>query len=406
MALAGCTSSHEPQAGPRPETLRPTGSDGVLRLGTLLPVTGSLASLGPPQIDAVHLAVQDVDAAGGVLGHPVQVVDTDSGDVSSDTALRSVDTLLADHVDVVLGAASSAVTKTVIDKITGAGVVDMSASNTSPDFTQYPDRGLYFRTAPSDTLQGEVLGDLVVEDGNASVAVLAVQDAYGTGLADAVQRAVDSSNGRVVQKIVYDRRAPDFAIEVGRVKAAAPDAVVLIGFDETARVVTELVKQGVGPQQGTRLYLADGAVGQVSLAALPPGTLNGVRATVPGAPLPADFAARLTALDPQLQVFSYAAHAYDAVVLLALAAEEARSDAPAAVAAHLPRVSRDGTRCTSFPQCKALVDAGTDIDYDGVSGPVDLGPTGDVTQGTIGVFALGPDGRTAATAERYRTGAP
>lgn len=378
----------------------------MLTIGTLLPRTGSLASLGPPQLAGVRLAVADVDAAGGVLGRPVQQVDADSGDVTTDTALRSVDDLLARRADVVLGAASSAVSKTVIDKITGAGVVQMSASNTSPDFSTYPDRGLYFRTAPSDTLQGRALGNLVVEEGNATVAVLARQDAYGTGLADAVQRAVEAGNGRVVQKIVYDPQAPDLSVEVGRVRAAAPDAVVLIGFDETARVVTELVAQGIGPQQGTRLYLADGAVGQAFLAQLPPGTLDGVRATVPGAPLPDGFVARLRAVDPQLTTTSYAAQAYDAVVLLALAAQEGRSDAPSVLATHLVDVSRDGTRCTSYAECVRLLAAGTDIDYDGVSGPVDLRPDGDVDAATIGVFVLGPDGRAAPGALRYRSGTP
>lgn len=402
LALVACTggSGPAPAASPTP---RPTGPDGVLRIGTLLPQTGSLSSLGPPQADAVQLAVRDVNAAGGALGRPVELVTADSGDVTTDTALRSVSRLLADGVDAVLGAASSAVSKTVIDKITGAGVVQMSASNTSPDFSSYPDRGLYFRTAPSDTLQGKVLGERVVEDGNATVAVLALQDAYGTGLADAVSRAVDSSRGRVVSKIIYDPRTADFAVDVGMVRAAAPDAVVLIGFDEAAKVITELVKQGIGPQQGTRLYVADGVVGQASLARLPPGTLTGVLATVPGRPLPADFAARLTALDPSLSTFNYAAQAYDAAVLLALAAEQARSDVPAAIAANLPDVSRGGVRCTTFAACKGLIDAGIGIDYDGVSGPVDLDPNGDVASAAIGIFALGPDGRAPLIAQSYRS---
>lgn len=402
LALAACTGGSPPAAAPSPSP-RPTGPDGVLRIGTLLPQTGSLSSLGPPQADAVRLAVQDVNAAGGALGRPVELVAADSGDVTTDTALRSVGTLLADGVDAVVGAASSAVSKTVIDKITGAGVVQMSASNTSPDFSTYPDRGLYFRTAPSDTLQGKVLGERVVEDGNATVAVLALQDAYGTGLADAVQRAVDSSRGRVVSKIIYDPRATDFGAEVAQVKAAAPDAVVLIGFAEAARVITELVKQGIGPQQGTRLYVADGVVGQASLASLPPGTMAGVLASVPGRPLPADFAARLTALDPALTTFSYAAQAYDAVVLLALAAEQARSDAPAALAANLPDVSRGGVRCSTYARCKGLIDAGIGIDYDGVSGPVDLDANGDVASATIGLFVLGPDGRAPLLAQSYRS---
>ncbi|MDQ3733591.1 MAG: ABC transporter substrate-binding protein, partial [Actinomycetota bacterium] len=123
----------------------PTG--GPLIVGTLLPLTGNLAFLGPPQMAAAKLAIADINAAGGVLGQPVQLIETDSGDTSTDTANTSVDRMIQSGVNVIVGAASSGVTKTVIDKITGAGVMQMSPANTSDEFTTYNDNGLYFRTA-------------------------------------------------------------------------------------------------------------------------------------------------------------------------------------------------------------------------------------------------------------------
>jgi ABC-type branched-subunit amino acid transport system substrate-binding protein len=131
-----------------------TGND-TFQVGTLLPETGSLAFLGPPEFAGVHLAIQDINAAGGVNGQEIpDAIDGDSGDTETDTASQTVDRLLdpPGNVDVIIGAASSSVTKTVIDKITGAGVVRFSPANTSPDFTDYPDHDLYFRTAPSDVL--------------------------------------------------------------------------------------------------------------------------------------------------------------------------------------------------------------------------------------------------------------
>lgn len=407
VGTAACTPSSGTAARPS-GTQAPVraSSDGRLTLGTLLPRTGSLASLGAPERDGVALAVQDVDAAGGVLGKPVRVVDADSGDVSTDRAVTGVERLLASSADVVVGASSSAVSKTVIDRIVGAGVVQISPANTSPDFTTYPDRGLYFRTAPSDLLQGRVLGDLVVEHGGSRVAVLAVRDAYGTGLTDSVAAAVTAGHGTVVQRVVYDPEAPDHAAEVARVKAAAPDAVVLIGFSEVAGIVEDLVAAGIGPQQGVALYLSDGAVGQASLRTLPPGTLPGVVATVPGAGPPPAFRTRLLALDPSLHALSYAAEAYDAVVLVALAAEEAHSDAGVDIAAHLQDVSRGGQRCTDYATCAALVRGGADVDYDGLSGPVDLDDAGDVVTASIGVFTYGADGSVPLVAQEHRTGRP
>ena len=100
--------------------------------GTLLPETGDLAFLGPPEIAGADLAVRDINEAGGVLGADVVLEQGDSGDTTTDTANLEVDRLLAAGSDVVVGAASSAVSKTVIDKITGACTIQFSPANTSP----------------------------------------------------------------------------------------------------------------------------------------------------------------------------------------------------------------------------------------------------------------------------------
>jgi ABC-type branched-subunit amino acid transport system substrate-binding protein len=411
LALAACGGSSSKSSSTGASSSASAGANapknkanGQLTLGTLLPQTGSLASLGPPEIDAVKLAISDINAAGGVLGKPVTQVDSDSGDTSTNIASQSVDRLLSQNVDAIIGAASSGVSKTVIDKITGAGVVQLSAANTSPDFSNYPDRGLYFRTAPSDVLQGRVLGNLVVEDGNQNVGILALQDAYGTGLADNVQKAVEGGNGKVVQKVIYDPKAAEYSAEVGKIKAAGPDAIVLIGFEESGKIVQELVKQGIGPQQGKKLYLVDGNVGQASLQQLPAGTLNGVKGTVPGAATATDFRDKLLKIDPKLAVFSYSGEAYDGVTLIALAAEAAKSDAGVDIAKKLQEVSTGGTKCTSFAACKKLIDAGTDIDYDGVSGPIEFDKNGDVTQASIGIYSYDAQNKVPAQAQTYKSG--
>jgi ABC-type branched-subunit amino acid transport system substrate-binding protein len=414
LALAACggdEASEEPDTAagasgsPSADANTPQNeADGVLKLGTLLPQTGSLASLGPPEIAGVKLAVNEINEAGGVLDKPVEVIDADSGDTSTNIASQSVDRLLSQGVDVIIGAASSGVSKTVIDKITGAGVVQFSPANTSPDFTDYPDRDLYFRTAPSDVLQGRILGDLIIEEGNATVGILALQDAYGTGLADNVEQAVTGSNGEVVEKVIYDPKAAEYSAEVGQIAAADPDAVVLIGFEESGKIVQELVKQGIGPQQGKKLYLVDGNVGQASLEELPAGTLDGVKGTVPGAETSGDFRDRLLAVDPSLTVFSYAAESYDAAVLSALAAVAAESDAGTDISSKLVEVSKEGEKCTTFAQCKELLDAGTDIDFDGISGPVEFSDKGDPTEASVGIYTYDAQNKVPAVAQVYKAG--
>ena len=182
---AGDTNTSEESESSAPE------GDGTLTLGTLLPQTGDLAFLGPPEFAGVDLAVEDMNAAGGVLGKDVVNVKADSGDGTPDIAGAEVDKLFNQDADAVIGAAASGVSVSVIDKITGAGVVHFSPANTAAGFDTYDDNGLYFRTAPSDRLQGQVLANLAVEDGFSNVAVMARQDFYGEGLAEQVQTTLE-----------------------------------------------------------------------------------------------------------------------------------------------------------------------------------------------------------------------
>lgn len=379
-----------------------TDFEGQLHIGTLLPQTGNLAFLGPPEFAGVDLAILDINEAGGVGGNDVTVSHTDSGDTSTDIASQSVERLLSEGVAAIIGAASSSVSFTVIDQITQSGVIQISPANTSPDFTDYDDDGLYFRTAPSDVLQGRVLGDLVLADGHLDVGIMALQDAYGEGLAENVTIAVEDGGGTIVESIIYDPQAASYTAEVSQMAAAEPEAIVLIGFDETLTILPELETQGIGPQE-VPVYFVDGNISNWG-DDLPEGFLDGNKGTQPGAEAPGDFQDRLLEVDPELTDFNYAAESYDAAVLIALGAIAAQSVEPRDIADVLVDVSRDpGTKCTTFAECKELLEAGEEIDYDGISGPITFSDAGDPTEATIGIYQYGPDNNNSIL--EYRFGA-
>jgi hypothetical protein len=230
----------------------PNATGGPMVIGYLLPLTGSLAFLGPPEIAGFDLAIADINAAGGVLGAPVVSEGSDSGDTSTDTATQSVDRLLQAGVNVIVGAASSGVSQTVIDTITGAGVMQISPANTSDIFTTYDDNGLYFRTAPPDVLQGQALADVILGDGNNTVGILALNDPYGTGLANVIYDnllAGGLSEEDVPEPIIYDPTAANFDAEVQQMVDLNPDAIVLIGFEESSKILQALNAEGIGPQR-------------------------------------------------------------------------------------------------------------------------------------------------------------
>ena len=374
-------------------------ASGPLKIGSLLPETGSLAFLGPPEFAGVDLAVEEINAAGGVLGENIEHIRGDSGDTSSDIAQQTTDSHISAGVSAIVGAASSGVSFTVIDKIASAEIVHFSPANTSPDFTNYEDDGYYFRTAPSDTFQGAVLGQLMAKEGAKNAVFLNLDDAYGNGLAKYAAAAFTGTSST----IVYNPQAAEFSADVAKAKAAKPDAIAIIGFDETAKIFTELIKQGIGPDK-VKTYLVDGNLSSGAYKDLPAGIMNGVKATLPGVFADDTLQKRLLGVDPGLTDFSYAPESYDAIILIALAAEQGGSTDGKTIRDNLVSVSKGGTKCTTFADCKALIADGEDIDYDGVSGPVEFGNNGDPSYATMGIYQYTANDKYVALPAEFISG--
>ena len=384
LVLSGCAPAAETEepAGPR--------EDLTLKIGTILPQSGELAFLGPPEEAGVALAVQEINDAD--LGITVEVEYRDSGDTTTDTATVSVTDLLSLDVSAIIGAASSGVSKTVIDQIIGADTLMFSPANTSPDFTTWDDHNLYWRTAPSDLLQGEVLGNLIAEDGAATLGMIVLNDAYGTGLAGALKATFESAGGEVVAESLFNPGEANFAAQISEVTAANPDAIALITFDQAKNIVPALVGAGY---PGSQLYFVDGNLSNYS-ADFAADLITGAKGTLPGLDVDTlgDFTERLLAIDPELNDFSYAAESYDAVVLVALAALAANSTDGADIAAKLQEVSGgsgDGEKATDFASAAQIILDGGVVDFDGYSGPITFDENGDPTEATIGIYEYGSD---------------
>ncbi|WP_022889768.1 ABC transporter substrate-binding protein [Agromyces italicus] len=359
--------------------------DLTLKVGQLAPQSGTLAVLGPPQIAAAQLAVDDINAAD--LGITLELVLRDEGDTTIDVSTGSVTDLLSQEVSAITGAAASAQTRNVYEQVTSAGVVMMSPSNTGLDLSTIDDNGLYWRTAPSDLLQGEVLGNLVADDGNSTLGVIYQNDAYGTGFADATKTAFESAGGEVVAESSFNTGDTNFTTQIADVTAQNPDAIVLITFNEVLTIIPELVGGGFA---GDKIYLTDGNRLDFS-ESFAPGLITGAKATTPGLDLASlgDFTERLLEIDPSLTDFTYAAESYDNIVLFALAAYAANDTAGQSIADYLTQISGTtggGEKVTDFESAAALLAEGEQIDYDGLSGPITFDENGDPTGATIGVY--------------------
>jgi branched-chain amino acid transport system substrate-binding protein len=374
-----------------------------LKVGTLLPETGSLAFLGPPEFAAVDVAVKEINAAGGVLGNPVTHLRGDSGDDKTDTANQTVDRELGQGAQAIIGAAASGVTKLVIDKVTGAGVVQFSPANTSDEFTCWSDKGLYFRTAPPDSLQAQALAALMADGGAQRISILARNDPYGSGLADnAVKNLRDAGIPQnQIQKIIYDPNATSYNTEIDDVRQFNPDAIAVIGFDESKKILTRMSEVQIGPSQ-KRVYGTDGNTGNALGEGLPPGLLKGMQGTTPLTKLSPNFEQRLKAENTGLVDNNYAGEAYDAVVIIALAAEQAKSTKGVDMASEINGITKDGEKCITFRQCRDIIDSGGNPDYDGVTGTLDFAAAGERAVGSYGILTFNSQNKIDNAATQYR----
>jgi ABC-type branched-subunit amino acid transport system substrate-binding protein len=398
VSLAGCTGAPTPTPTP---TSSPTPlGDGVLKIGTLFPSSGGVRFIGPAQVAGVKAAVRAINAAGGVNGTPVVVVSRDSGDASTKKVEESFAALVEKDVDVIIGPSSSVLAQRLLELAADAGIPLISPAATYPQLSTLDEEGIFFRTIATYPHQAVVFASLFADSESDidSVAIVVRDDEASGSLAAALNASLQAVGIELdALEVAADADADEVAAAVASVKEIAPDAVVLATPDngrQTKALITQLTAAGFG---GTKLWLTSQNVADYSQA-LKPGLLKGVNGLLDGAEADAAFRAAIKKEDPGVALYRYAAEAYDATVLAALAAELAGDDGGPAVTAMLRDASIGGIKCTSFGECLDVLRTQPDIDYDGISGSVNLDGEGDPKRGTYIVVAYDAKNKYKRTA--------
>lgn len=361
--LAGCFGS----APPPPSNTRNLS----LVIGAMSPLTGPLSSLGPSMQNGTKLAVKDVNAAAKGLTITAHYEDDKTTD--STAAPNTFNSLVAQGAVAIDGPCCSGVTGAILDLAKQNQVVVASPSATSPALTLSRDNGGYFwRISPSDAVQGKVLANLVKNESVTSVRIIAINNAYGTGLAQVFRDTFTAGGGTADAAILYDEGALTFSSQVTQACAGTrPQGLVMVAYtDEAAGILKELEAQGC--RASFKIFSSEGAYdpsGTLDTKAGVNGTgvhlAGGIKGTNPEA-------GSLTAWNTHYHAEygvnpeAYSAEAYDAVIYIALAAFQANSvkgkDLPAAF---LTIANTPGTDCSSFSECAQLILDGKDINYKG-----------------------------------------
>lgn len=360
---------------PTTTTIAERVSDGVLKVGAFLPLTGPGAAFGPPMIEALDDAIGEINAAGGVLGDDVELIQLDEG-------AGTIEELLAQDVDAIVGPASSTLALSALGPAVDqdTGVVTCSPMATALALDDYPDHDLFFRTVPSDSLQMLTIAGRAQGTGAQSVAVGYLDDPYGRGLEESFVEAMDER--LPVTSIGFGADQDDLADVAADLLADDPGVVVVLGdADDGSRLLLSLDEATDDPPQ----VLINDSIRQA-------------RSVIQN--LSGTFRDRLTGIAPRSGPAEdgppgfFVSHAVDCLNLIALAAIEADSDNPLLFRRAMSQVSSGGRPCSGFAVCAGyLQDENFEIDYNGLSGPVNLsGVSGDPTRALFDSFKFHDDG--------------
>lgn len=344
-----------------------------LVIGSLAPETGALAPILTSIRTPVQMAVDEMNAAGGVDGAQARLSTADEGDDAAfATARAGFDRLVADGAQVVIGPTTSGTALALQRRIGDGGVLTCSGSDTAAPLAPDVTKGYYFRTAPPDRLQGLALSELVLADGHSRPAVLFSDDFYGSTIDTPLVKALKDGGAKVVENRGFDPAGAALDQDVQAVLKKKPDSVILIGFAaEGAALLEQLAAAGVTPSQ-LPMYGSDDLQRPQFREAVPDVShLAGLKGTAPAAspsgvdsPFTAAFAA--TGVDP---IFS--AHSYDCAILAGLAAVAAKSTDPAKLRHAFTANLRGKNACNTFAACKDLLESGKTIHWRGASSTFD-----------------------------------
>ncbi len=349
-----------------------------IKLGVLIGFTGPIESLTPDMAAASELAAKEINDSGKLLdGSTITIVRADSTCVDAAAATAAAERLITgDGVKGIIGGDCSGVTGAVLQGVARPnGVAMISPSATSPALTTAEDDGLFFRTAPSDAREGEVMAATLVEKGITSIALTYTNNDYGKGLSDAIATSFTALGGTVTINAAHEDGKADYSAEVAALAAAGGDLLVVAGYlDQGGKGI---IQASLDSGAFSTFGLPGGMIGESLPAAIGDG-LNGSWGQIAGSDSAGaeTFATMATAAGFN-GTGAYAPESYDAAALFALAMQAAKSSNSADYAAKVLEVANaPGEKIYPGEIAKGLelLAAGTDIDFEGATAVELIGP--------------------------------
>jgi branched-chain amino acid transport system substrate-binding protein len=380
------------------------GSSGgaTIKIGVLAPVTGTLSSDGEQQKRAALLAVEEFNAAGGVLGKQLQL---EYADTATDPAMASkaAQELIDKGVVAIIGAVASSVTIKASEATIKAKIPLISPASTSPEITKLKDDSFVWRTLLSDEHQGSVAARYAYDSmglpGKPTAGVIYIKNAYGESLAGIFKQEFEKLGGTILNFVEYPEMTDvevqkyTFEKETADLFTGNPDLIYLITYQEGAKITAQ-AKKYLSATYTPRFFGCDGNYSADFINSADPFVVDGMLGTAIGRSINDgrynDFAA---AYEKRFGVkpIQTSAETYDAMYLVSLAITKAKAGTGAALNAKLKEVSGPPGKAFGpgeFAAGVAEIEGGGEVNFEGASGKIDWDDKGDVTSGTYAIWEV------------------
>ncbi len=342
-----------------------------IKMGIILGFTGPIESLTPAMRDSAKLAFKEASDSGSLLGgKTITVLEGDSTCIDSAAAQAAAEKLVSEGVAAIMGADCSGVTGAIATNVAVPnGVVMISPSATSPGLTDLDDKGLFFRTAPSDARGGQILADITKDRGIKSVAVTYTNNDYGKGLADVYAAAAKAHGIKVTAVAAHEDGKADYSAEVATLVSAGGDAVAVIGYlDQGGKGI---IQASLDSGAFDTFILSDGMIGE-SLTDAFGKSLNKSFGSLPGST--GKGASVFTDVAKAGGIDSsgpYTGESYDAAALIVLAIQAGGNADRATIAKNVMAVANGPGKKIYPGELKKALDLlakGKGVDYEGATG--------------------------------------
>ncbi len=347
-----------------------------IKLGTLTPLTGAGGPYGPVMVKAVKAVIDEVNAAGGVLGRKIELISEDD-QTNPEAGVRAARKLIdVDKVSAIMGTWASSVT-TAVAPLCWESKTFLTTTSGADSITQLPHQGYLIRTQPTTTLQGRKFGEFCLAEKAKRVFFLSPQTPFAKSQFDNITEAVKKAGGETAS-LIYDDKKPAYRTEIDEVMRFKPDAVVFGGYTpDTAVMLKDIFRAGF-----SGLKVAFGySVNQKLVESVPAEVVDKTYTISPSSAEGSKAYDRLVKMIGVTSPDPYTTQIYDQVNLVLLAIAMAGEASGTAIKDNVRKISQaqGGAKIDNAIDGLKAIAAKQPIDYDGASGPCDFTETGDIS---------------------------